>query len=122
MAAAWALGQCGDRRAYPALAALAADKSAPALERLTALWSCGDIAQREIKRKHTAGDVQLLKEMMAAARDISEPSRPWERALCTERLRRALGLKPDKEDFAALASSPWLLVSCAYDRFLLETL
>ena len=37
MAVAWALGQCGDHRAYPALAVLAADKSAPALERLTAL-------------------------------------------------------------------------------------
>ena len=122
MAVAWALGQCGDRRAYPVLATLAADKSAPALERLTALWSCGDIAQREIKRKHAAADVQRLKEAMAAARDISEPSRPWERALCTERLRRALGLKPDKDDFAALSSSPWLLVRCAYDRFLQETL
>ncbi|MBQ6247431.1 MAG: FAD-dependent oxidoreductase [Kiritimatiellae bacterium] len=122
MAAAWALGQCGDRRAYPVLAALAADKSAPALERLTALWSCGDIAQREIKRKHAVADVQRLKEMMAATRDIFEPSRPWERALCTERLRRALGLKPDKEDFDALSSNPWLLVRCAYDRFLLETL
>ena len=122
MAAAWALGQCGDRRAYPVLAALAADKSAPALERLTALWSCGDIAQREIKRKHAVADVQRLKEMMAATRDIFEPSRPWERALCTERLRRALGLKPDKEDFDALSSNPWLLVRCAYDRFLQETL
>ena len=122
MAVAWALGQCGDRRAYPVLATLAADKSAPALERLTALWSCGDIAQREIKRKHAAADVQRLKEAMTAARDISEPSRPWERALCTERLRRALGLKPDKDDFASLSSSPWLLVRCAYDRFLQETL
>ena len=120
MAVAWALGQCGDRRAYPVLAALAADKSAPALERLTALWSCGDIAQREIKRKHAAADIRLLKETMAAARDIDGSPRPWERALCTERLRRALGLKPDKDDFAALSSNPWLLVRCAYDRFLQE--
>lgn len=60
--------------------------------------------------------------MMAAARDINGAPRPWERALCTERLRRALGLKPDKDDFAALSSTPWLLVRCAYERFLLETL
>lgn len=110
--AAWTLGFCGDRKTYPILAELATDTSVDRITRMTAIWSCEQIALGE--RNHTKADVKLLEKMMSATRDIVEPLRPWERALCTESLRKALGLKPDPTDYEAQTSSPLLLVRNAY--------
>ena len=114
--AAWTLSLCGDRKAYSALAALATDKTVDNISRMTALWSASEIALRE--KKHATADIALLEQAMAGAKDIVEPLRPWERALCTERLRKALGLKPDKADYEALTSNRWLLTRRAYEAIL----
>ena len=108
VAAAWALGRCGGQAAFKPLADLASDKEGNSpTARLAALWAFADIARRG---KVPAAAKTLAKTALAACANITVPLRPWERAFVAERLRKAVGLPSDADDFAILSNSPWRLV------------
>ena len=77
-------------------------------ERLTLATLCGGAVQERVDRA-----------LERVAKNILDPNTDPKKS---RSITLKITLKPDKDDFAALSSSPWLLVRCAYDRFLQETL